>query len=54
MMSACGKVGVTRKTAEQWVGAMRRAALDTVEDTVFVDAMIDAFSNMAMGMARTG
>jgi hemoglobin len=54
MMSAHSKLGVTRQTAEQWVDAMRRAALDTVEDTVFVDAMMDAFSNMAMGMARTG
>lgn len=52
MMSAHKSVGVTRETAEQWVSAMRRAAEDTLDDPAFVDAMVDAFQQMSMGMAR--
>jgi hemoglobin len=52
MMSAHKSVGVTRETAEQWVSAMRRAAEDTLDDPTFVDAMVDAFQQMSMGMAR--
>jgi hemoglobin len=52
MMSAHKNVGVTRETAEQWVSAMRRAAEETLDDPAFVEAMIDAFSQMSMGMAR--
>ena len=52
MMSAHKSVGVTRETAEQWVSAMRRAAEETLDDPAFVDAMVDAFQQMSMGMAR--
>jgi hemoglobin len=52
MMSAHKSVGVTRETAEQWVEAMQRAARDTLDDPPFVEAMTDAFRQMAMGMAR--
>ena len=52
MMSAHKSVGVTRETADQWVSAMRRAAEETLDDPAFVEAMVDAFHQMSMGMAR--
>ena len=52
MMSAHKSIAVTRETADQWVSAMRRAAEDTLDDPTFVDAMVDAFQQMSMGMAR--
>ena len=52
MMSAHKSVGVTRETAQQWVSAMHRAAEETLDDPPFVEAMVDAFRQMAMGMAR--
>lgn len=52
MMSAHKGFAIDAETARQWVEAMDRAARDTLDDPELVGAMIDAFRQMAGGMAR--
>jgi hemoglobin len=53
MMSAHAAVGITPKTADQWVAAMRQAIAETPSaDPVMGEALAQAFERMAAGMAR--
>jgi hemoglobin len=51
-MSAHADVPVSRETARQWTEAMQRAIADTGVQPVLADRINEAFSRMAMGMAR--
>lgn len=43
--------GLTQKTADQWVAAMKEAAeLAVPDDPIFTENMVGALSNMAKGM----
>jgi hemoglobin len=52
VMSAHAAVPVSRETARQWTEAMQRAIADTGVQPVLADRINEAFSRMAMGMAR--
>lgn len=54
MMSMHAAFPITRATAEQWAGAMRRAIADTaLADPEMGQAMADVLERMALGMARS-
>lgn len=54
VMSLHGPLGVTGKTARQWMAAMKRAIDETVggRDPEIAKVMCDVLQQMAMGMAR--
>jgi len=52
IMSAHGRLGITRETAEQWISAMTRAVHETVYDPPLAEAMLAALTQMSRGMVR--
>ena len=53
MMSVHQPFAMSHETARQWADAMRRAIKDTAtDDTEIADALADALSRMALGMAK--
>lgn len=52
IMSVHSGLGVTRQTADQWVGAMRQAVDETVGEPAMRNALMDMLERMTKAMVR--